>query len=140
LDESSVFAESGVSGGSVGLAVHRAMGSNPFASALSEDFASPDIAAMVFRDPEAFWIPTPVGAGGHAEPRCSKSRGNGPPAVRSRRGCSRSHGRHQTRCGFPFMVFNSATVDDGCRLDVSVLQAATVGLQLTSPAGPVTFH
>ncbi len=132
LDESSVFAESGVSGGSVGLAVHRALGSKPFASALSGDFVSPDIAAMVFRDAEAFWIPTPLKASGHDRAAVLEEAWERATGGALAKGMFADAWQTPDSLRFPLMLFNSATVDDGCRLDVSVLQAATTDEQTTT--------
>ncbi|HEY9482320.1 MAG TPA: hypothetical protein VIR00_05110, partial [Micromonosporaceae bacterium] len=129
LDESSVFAESGVSGGSVGLAVHRALGSKPFDSALSEDFVSPDIAAMVFRDAEAFWIPTPLKTPGHDRAAVLEEAWERATGGALAKGMFADAWQAPDSLRFPLMLFNSATVDDGCRLNVSALRAATMDEQ-----------
>ena len=126
LDESSVFAESGSSGGAVGIAMHRVLGGAAFKPALSEDFVSPDIDAMVFRDAPSFWIPTPFKASGHdraAVMEQSWERATGGAMAKPLFASAYQPGSDQLK--FPLTIFDSATVDDGCRMNSSVLAAAT---------------
>ena len=125
LDESSVFAESGVSGGAVGIAMHRVLGAKAFQPVLDQDFVSPDIAAMVFRDAPAFWIPSPFKPVGHDRAAVMEKSWERATGGAMAEGLFASAWQTPTQLRFPLTVFDSATVDDGCRLNSSVLAAAT---------------
>jgi hypothetical protein len=136
LDETRVFAESGISGGAVGLAVHRALtiSGHPtdFATALGTDFVSPDLAAMLFRDVPAFWLPAkPSGADRAAVLERAFEQATGG-ALDEPYFASSWRGPGQLR--FPVLLLNSATVDDGCQLSGSVMTAATTGAQIVGGA------
>jgi hypothetical protein len=125
LDEAQVFAESGVSGGAVGIAMHRALGAQQFSPSLGEDFVSPDIAAMVFRDAPEFWIPTPLQRAGHDRADVLEQAWEQATGGAMAEGLFASAYQADGTLRFPLAVLNSAAVDNGCRINVSVLQGAT---------------
>ena len=125
LDESRVFAESGVSGGAVGVAIHRALGAEPFSPALSQDYVSPDVAAMVFRDGPEFWVPTPLQTAGHDRAAVLEQAWEKATDGAMAEGLYASAYQADSTLRFPLAVLNSAAVDDGCRINVSVLQGST---------------
>ncbi len=144
LDESSVFAESGVSGGAVGIAMHRVLGDKAFTPVLDQDFVSPDIAAMVFRDAPSFWIPAPFKSVGHDRAAVMETSWERASGGAMSEGLFASAWQSPTQLRFPLTVFGSATVDDGCRLNASVLAAATkdetassTGCYTMAPFAPV---
>jgi hypothetical protein len=138
LDKGNVFAASGISGGSLGLAVDRALeGSGlTYDDVLQRDFLSPDVAALTFRDlPNGLLRLEPRDADRAAvmERAWEDAFGRHSPLAR---GLFEMSVEADGRPRFPLLLLNSATVDDGCRLDVSVLSAATsVRVGPRPPAG-----
>jgi hypothetical protein len=126
LDETSVFVESGVSGGAFGIAVHRQLAGADFGDVLSNDFVSPDIATMVFRDAPAFWIPAPFKPSGHDRAAVMEQSWEAATHRAMAGGLFASAYQPGTnQLQFPITMFDSASIDDGCRFNVSVFAAAT---------------
>jgi hypothetical protein len=138
LDKSSVFVASGISGGSLGLAVDRALEGTDrtFKDVLDRDLLSPDVAALAFRDlPNSLLRLEPRGQDRAAVMErtwesAAGSLGQGFFAsARDADGVPR----------FPLLMLNSATVDDGCRVSGSPLTASTsVQLGPQPPSGTET--
>jgi hypothetical protein len=127
LDRSSVFAASGISGGSLGLVVDRALEDTPggFDRVLGRDLLSPDIAALAFRDlPNSLVRLEPRGQdrAGVMERTWEDAMGRPSPLAQGYFASAR-HADGTPR--FPLLLLNSATVEDGCRLNGSALTAAT---------------
>jgi hypothetical protein len=125
LDRGSVFLESGISGGSVGFAFDRALadGGTSWARALGEDFVSPDVAALGFRDiPNSFlrWEPTGVDRAAVLEQAWERAAGGD----RLRGGLFAGSRDAGGALRFPLLLLSGATVDDACALNTSVLEAA----------------
>jgi hypothetical protein len=133
LDRSAVFAESGISGGSVGLTFDRVLAGTgrTFADVLDRDFVSPDVAALGFRDAPMAWLRLqPYGVDRAAVLEQAWERAAGSPSP-LRTGLFADSRDAQGHLRFPLLLLNGATVDDGCRLNGSVLTAS-----VTVPRGP----
>jgi hypothetical protein len=125
LDRSDVFVESGISGGSVGFAFDRALtgSGRSWADALGEDFVSPDVAALGFRDiPNSFlrWEPSGVDRAAVLEKAWERAAGGD----RLRTGLFADSRGPDGQLRFPLLVLSGATVDDACQLNASALLAA----------------
>ena len=125
LDRGDVFAESGISGGSVGFAFDRALaGTGRSATeALSQDFVAPDLAALGFRDiPNSFvrWEPTGVDRAAVLEQAWERAAGDESLRTGLYAGSRDANGELR----FPLLMLSGATVDDACQLNTSVLLAA----------------
>jgi hypothetical protein len=125
---SSVFAASGISGGSVGLAAFRATGdgADPARLVLHDgDFIAPVLAGLAFRDvPNAVLRADPrwldrAGVLEVAWERSAAERGHD-----LAEGFARSSFTEAGDPRFPLLLFNGAAVEDGCRVTVSVLETA----------------
>jgi hypothetical protein len=125
LDRSDVFAESGISGGSVGFAFDRVLAGSgrSWADALSADFVSPDVAALGFRDiPNSFlrWEPSGIDRAAVLEKAWEQAAGGD----RLRTGLFADSRGADGQLRFPLLMLSGATVDDACQLNTSVLLAA----------------
>jgi hypothetical protein len=135
IDKSTVFAASGISGGSLGLAVDRALEDTggKFTDVLGRDYLSPDMAALAFRDfPNYLLRLEPSGADRAAV--MEEAWESAFPAENNpmRQGFFAGSRDSAGKPRFPLLLLNSATVDDGCRLNGSTLDASP---QVTT--GPV---
>jgi hypothetical protein len=133
LDRSAVFAESGISGGSVGLTFDRVLAGSgkSYRDALAKDFVSPDVAALWFRDFPLSWLrmqPSGFDRAAVLEQAWERAAGSPSPL---RTGLFADSRDAQGHLRFPLLLLNGATVDDGCRLNGSVLTAS-----VTVPHGP----
>lgn len=138
LKKSAVFAASGISGGSLGLVVDRALEGTGRShdDVLDMEFLAPDVAAMAFRDlPNSLLrLETPgVDRAAVLEHAWEDVFGPNSPLAD---GFYASSKRADGKLRWPILLLNSATVDDGCRLEVSVLEASTaVKIGPAPPAG-----
>ncbi len=126
LDRSDVFAESGISGGSVGFAFDRALAGTgrSWADALGQDFVSPDVAALGFRDIPNAWLrfePSGVDRAAVLEQAWERAAGGD----RLRTGLFADSRTPDGSLRFPLLMLSGATVDDACQLNTSVLLAAS---------------
>jgi hypothetical protein len=117
-----MFAASGISGGSVGLAGWRAAGDEPVHEIFAgQQFLAPNIAAMMFRDlPNGFMHlddPWPDRAATMEEAWTSAHDGFA-------EGFFASAYQEDGSFQWPLLLLNGATVDGGCRLVASVLDLA----------------
>lgn len=122
----SVFVASGISGGSVGLAVTQAIANrNDWWKPLRRDFLGPTIAAFAFRDVPNALLRINV----HDQDRAAALERAWESAVNESGGdleegfmAAASHdGKDPT---FPMLMLNGTSVTDGCRLTVSPLHLA----------------
>ncbi|HKS97944.1 MAG TPA: hypothetical protein VJT31_00310, partial [Rugosimonospora sp.] len=138
LDRSAVFAESGISGGSLGLVFDRVMAGTGrgYPQLLDQDFVAPDAAALAFRDmPIGFLRLEPSGIDRAAvlEQAWERAAGSPSPLRAGLFADSRDAGGNLR---FPLLLLSGAAVDDGCRLNNSVLAASTtVTMGPVRPAG-----
>jgi hypothetical protein len=135
LDKSAVFAASGISGGSLGLAIDRALEDTGgrFTDVLARDYLSPNVAALSFRDfPNYLLRLEPYGADRAAV--MEEAWESAFPAENNpmRQGFFAAARDSAGKPRFPLLLLNSATIDDGCRLNGSTLDASA---RVTS--GPV---
>lgn len=139
LDKSSVFAASGISGGSLGLVVDRAVGDvgGRFSEVLDRDFLSPDVAALAFRDlPNYLLHLEPDGADRAAVMEAAWEAAFAGSANPLGQGFFATARGADGRPRFPLLMLNSATVEDGCRLNGSTVDAsARIDLGPAPPAG-----
>ena len=123
IDEQKVFLASGVSGGSLGLVASFATDPNQAAERLSNDFVAPDLAQLLFVDAPNAWL------------RRDDWRDRAEILERSweaefvdgeQRPLTEGLFEWQQRNlgSKPILLLNGATVDDGCRLNVSALDTA----------------
>jgi hypothetical protein len=127
----SIFLASGISGGSLGLAVTKAfkdVSHNPWSEPLGNDFLGPTVAGVAFRDlPNAFVRVRVDGQDSAAVLERSWEK-----SVREANGDLES-GFLATawsspgRLDFPLLALNGTSVTDGCRVTVSVLKLADAG-------------
>jgi hypothetical protein len=142
ISKNAVFAASGISGGSLGLALDRAVEDEggKVTDVLERDYLSPDVAAFAFRDLPNYLLR-------------KQSAGSDRAAVMERewetafrgqenalsRGFFSSARYPDMSTRFPLLLLNSATVDDGCRLNGSTLDAsASVTTGPVPPLGTET--
>jgi hypothetical protein len=123
LDQSTVFAESGISGGSLGLVTDRVLvgTGRRYGDVLDDDLVSPDAAALAFRDMPIGWLrlePSGIDRAAVLEQAWERA------ANALRTGLFADARDGSGRLRFPLLVLNGATVDDGCRLNGSVLTTA----------------
>jgi hypothetical protein len=123
LDQSTVFAESGISGGSLGLVTDRVLAGTGrrYGEVLDDDLVSPDAAALAFRDVPLGWVrmePSGVDRAAVLEQAWERAAGS------LRNGLFADARDGSGRLRFPLLLLNGATVDDGCRLNGSVLTTA----------------
>jgi hypothetical protein len=129
-----VFAASGISGGSLGLAAFRAAGDGERPARVvveDADFVAPVLAALAFRDlPNAF-LHADLGVldrAGVLEIAWERAA--------ARHGAGLTDGFAETSFTaaggprFPLLLFNGAAVEDGCRVTVSLLDTAPVETSL----------
>jgi hypothetical protein len=126
LPREAVFVESGISGGSVGFAFDRALSGTGRAAttALSQDFISPDVAALGFRDAPLSWLhlaPTGVDRAAVLERAWEQAAGDPSPLRTGLFADARDSGG---ALRFPLLLLSGATVEDACQLNTSVLAAA----------------
>ena len=131
LDQSTVFAESGISGGSLGLVTDRVLAGTGrrYGEVLDDDLVSPDAAALAFRDMPASWLrlePSGIDRAAVLEQAWERAAGS------LRTGLFADARDGSGRLRFPLLLLNGATVDDGCRLNGSVL-ATAAGIGGPSP-------
>jgi hypothetical protein len=132
-----IFLASGVSGGSVGLAVTRALDDDPsaYTRALSADFLGAAAAGFAFRDaPNSLlrldWFSDRAAVLEMAwEDSIRQSGGNlaCPFTIAARSWADGPCGRvpqGESTLRFPILLLNGAAVDDGCRLTISTLDLA----------------
>jgi len=127
IDKSAVFAASGISGGSLGLAVDRALEDTGgrFSEVLDRDFLSPDVAALAFRDLPNYLLRLQPGDADRAavmEHSWEQAMGTHPNPLSQGFFAASRNADGSPR--FPLLLLNSATVDDGCRLNGSTLDAS----------------
>jgi hypothetical protein len=123
LDQSTVFAESGISGGSLGLVTDRVLAGTGrrYGDVLDDDLVSPDAAALAFRDMPISWLrlePSGIDRAAVLEQAWERAAN----ALRTGLFADARDGGGKLR--FPLLLLNGATVDDGCRLNGSVLTTA----------------
>src|SRR5256714_3174364 len=123
LDRSTVFAESGISGGSLGLVTDRVLvgTGRRYADVLDDDLVSPDAAALAFRDMPISWLrlePSGIDRAAVLEQAWERAAN----VLRTGLFADARDGSGKLR--FPMLLLNGATVDDGCRLNGSVLTTA----------------
>jgi hypothetical protein len=124
LDQSTVFAESGISGGSLGLVTDRVLAGTGrrYGEVLDDDLVSPDAAALAFRDLPISWLrlePSGIDRAAVLEQAWERAA-----AGSLRTGLFADARDGGGRLRFPLLLLNGATVDDGCRLNGSVLTTA----------------
>jgi hypothetical protein len=138
IDRSAVFAASGISGGSLGLAIDRALegSGGKFTDVLERDYLSPDMAALAFRDMPNYLLrlePDGADRAGVMENAWESAF----PAENNpmRQGFFAAARDPQGKPRFPLLLLNSATIDDGCRLNGSTLDASA--RVITGPVPPL---
>ncbi len=124
----SIFLASGISGGSLGLAVTKAfkdVSHNPWSEPLGNDFLGPTVAGVAFRDlPNAFVRLRADGKDSAAVLERSWEK-----SVRDANGDLESGFLAKAwsspgRLDFPLLALNGTSVTDGCRVTVSVVKLA----------------
>ncbi|WP_418005206.1 hypothetical protein ACNO8X_10375 [Mycobacterium sp. PDNC021] len=124
----SIFLASGISGGSLGLAVTKAfkeVSHNPWSEPLGNDFLGPTVAGVAFRDlPNAFVRVRADGQDSAAvlERSWEKSVRDANGDLES--GFLATAWSSPGRLDFPLLALNGTSVTDGCRVTVSVLKLA----------------
>jgi hypothetical protein len=138
IDETAVFAASGISGGSLGLVLDRAVadagGEVKVTDVLERDYLSPDVAAFAFRDLPNYMLRKQSGGSDRAavmEHAWEDAFGPGDDNP-LRSGFFASSRIDDKTPRFPLLMLNSASIEDGCRLNGSTLDASA---RVT--AGPV---
>jgi hypothetical protein len=126
LDQSTVFAESGISGGSLGLVTDRVLAGTGrrYGDVLDDDLVSPDAAALAFRDLPIGWLrlePSGIDRAAVLEQAWERAAGSPSPL---RTGLFADARDAAGKLRFPLLLLNGATVDDGCRLNGSALTTA----------------
>ena len=123
----SIFLASGISGGSLGLAVTRALDNrNDWWKPLRRDFLGPTIAAMAFRDIPNALLRINI----HDQDRAAALERSWEVAVRESGGTldtgfMASALPNGNDPAFPMLMLNGTSVTDGCRLTVSALNLAS---------------
>jgi hypothetical protein len=126
MPKESIFMASGISGGSVGLAVTQAIGNrNDWLKPLRRDFLGPAIAALAFRDIPNALLRLNI----HDQDRAAALERSWEVAVQQSGGhldkgfmtAALPNGKDPT---FPMLMLNGTSVTDGCRLTVSALNLA----------------
>jgi hypothetical protein len=127
MPRQSIFLASGISGGSLGLAVTQALDNrNDWWKPLRRDFLGPTIAAMAFRDIPNALLRINI----HDQDRAAALERSWEIAVRQSDGdlgagfmaSARPDGKNPA---FPLLMLNGTSVTDGCRLSVSALNLAS---------------